>query len=57
MKIKQWFRMPNRSTSAYIMMFSFIMFTTVGGFLIAPPVGFLVAGISCGIFGYILGAE
>jgi hypothetical protein len=38
-------------------MASFILFTAIGGFLIAPPIGFLVAGLTCGIFGYILGAE
>ena len=46
-----------RVTFANTLMFSFILFSAIGGFLIAPPIGFLVAGISCGIFGYILGAE
>jgi len=47
----------NRVTFANTLMFSFILFSAIGGFLIAPPIGFLVAGVSCGIFGYILGAE
>lgn len=47
----------NRTTSANLLMLSFILFSAVGGFLIAPPIGFLVAGISCGIFGFILGAD
>jgi hypothetical protein len=46
-----------RPTFANILMSSFILFTAVGGFLIAPPVGFIVAGVTCGIFGYLLGAE
>lgn len=47
----------NRATFANILMVSFILFTAVGGFLIAPPVGFIVAGVTCGVFGYLLGAE
>jgi LytS/YehU family sensor histidine kinase len=46
-----------RPTFANLLMASFILFTAIGGFLIAPPIGFLVAGLTCGIFGYILGAE
>lgn len=46
-----------RSTFANVLMVSFILFSAVGGFLIAPPVGFMVAGVACGIFGYLLGAE
>lgn len=46
-----------RTTFANILMVSFILFTAVGGFLIAPPVGFIVAGVTCGVFGYLLGAE
>jgi len=40
-----------------MLMASFILFTAIGGFLIAPPVGFIIAGVSCGLFGYLLGAE
>lgn len=47
----------NRTTFANILMASFILFTAIGGFLIAPPVGFIVAGVTCGVFGYLLGAE
>lgn len=46
-----------RGTYANFMMVSFILFSAVGGFLIAPPIGFIVAGVACGIFGYLLGAE
>ena len=47
----------NRGTFANVLMVSFILFSAVGGFLIAPPVGFIVAGVACGVFGYLLGAE
>ena len=50
-------RAAKRTTFANILMASFILFTAVGGFLIAPPVGFIVAGVTCGVFGYLLGAE
>jgi len=44
-------------TFAHMLMASFILFTAIGGFLIAPPVGFIIAGVGCGLFGYLLGAE
>lgn len=40
-----------------MLMVSFILFSAVGGFLIAPPVGFIIAGVACGVFGFLLGAE
>jgi hypothetical protein len=39
------------------MMFSFIIMTSIGGFMIAPAVGFLIAGVTCGLFGVLLGLE
>jgi len=47
----------NRSTFAYLLMLSFILFTTVGAALIYAPAGFITAGMSCGLFGYLLGRE
>jgi hypothetical protein len=47
----------NRGTFAYLMMLSFILFTTVGAALVYPPAGFITAGIACGLFGYLLGRE
>jgi hypothetical protein len=38
-------------------MFSFIIFTGIGAGLIAVPIGLIVAGIACGIFGFLLGLE
>ena len=38
-------------------MVSFIVLTSVGAGLIAPPVGLIVAGATCGLYGYLLGSE
>ena len=46
-----------RTTFANMLMFSFILFTSIGSGLIFVPAGLIVAGISCGIFGFLLGAE
>ena len=47
----------NRATFAYLLMVSFILFTTVGAALVYAPAGFITAGIACGMFGYLLGRE
>jgi hypothetical protein len=54
LRIKSSFK---RGTVANIMMLSFILFTSIGAGLIFPPAGLIVAGITCGIFGFLLGAE
>lgn len=46
-----------RSTFANLFMISFILFTSIGAALIFPPAGLIVAGITCGLFGYLLGLE
>lgn len=46
-----------RTTFANLFMFSFIIFTGIGAGLIAVPIGLIVAGIACGIFGFLLGLE
>ncbi len=38
-------------------MFSFIILTGVGVGLIFPPAGLVVAGVGCGIFGFMLGLK
>ena len=48
---------PLRQVAAYILMFLFVVLTSVGAFLIFPAAGFIVAGINCGMYGYLLGAE
>jgi len=64
-KITSWFKsLPsrlkprlNRGTSANVLMLSFILCTSIGAGLIFAPAGLVVAGITCGIFGYLLGLE
>lgn len=46
-----------RPTFANLLMFSFIMFTSVGTSMIYLPAGLVVAGVCCGIFGFLLGLE
>lgn len=50
-------RMAKRSTFANIFMFCFIILTSIGAGMIFLPAGFLVAGVGCGIFGFLLGLE
>lgn len=47
----------NRTTFAYAFMLSFIILTSIGVGLIFPPAGIVVAGIGCGLFGFMLGLE
>lgn len=47
----------NRPTFAYLMMVSFILFTSIGAALVFIPAGFITAGATCGLFGYLLGRE
>ena len=47
----------NRSTFAYLLMVSFILFTTAGAALVYVPAGFITAGVACGLLGYLLGRE
>jgi hypothetical protein len=46
-----------RTSYANALMVSFIILTGIGAGLIFPPAGFLVAGVACGIFGFLLGLE
>jgi hypothetical protein len=47
----------NRRNFAYLFMISFILLTSVGAGLIFIPAGLIVAGITCGLFGFLLGSE
>ena len=53
-RIKSLFKRP---TFANLFMVSFILFTSVGSAMIFLPAGFIVAGITCGFFGFLLGLE
>jgi hypothetical protein len=50
-------RLFMRSSLANVMMVLFIVLTSIGTVLISPPVGLIVAGVTCGIYGYLLGSE
>lgn len=54
LKLRAFF---NRATFAYLLMVSFILFTTVGAALVYVPAGFITAGVASGVFGYLLGRE
>lgn len=47
----------NRQAAANFMMISFILLVAIGCFQIYAPAGFISAGISCGVFGFLLGQE
>lgn len=50
-------RQVNRRRSANVLMFCFILFTSIGAGMIFMPAGWVVAGVGCGIFGFLLGLE
>lgn len=47
----------NRRNFANFFMLSFILFTGIGAALVSVPIGLIVAGVACGIFGFLLGLE
>lgn len=49
--------MATRQAVANLLMSSFILFTAIGTFLINPPLGFIVFGVTAGAVGYLLGKE
>jgi hypothetical protein len=54
MRIRSLF---GRGIAANFFMLSFIVLTSVGAGMISPEIGFIVAGATCGLFGYLLGLE
>ncbi|MBM4224071.1 MAG: hypothetical protein FJ167_04605 [Gammaproteobacteria bacterium] len=50
-------KMATRQSVANLLMSSFILFTAIGTFLINPPLGFIVFGVTAGAVGYLLGKE
>lgn len=46
-----------RASAANLLMILFIVLISVGTMMIWPPVGFIAAGVACGIYGFILGLE
>lgn len=54
-----WYRLTFdlRATVAYALMLGFIIGTSVGVAMILPAAGLITFGVTCGVVGYILGAE
>lgn len=52
LKTRDW-----RRITANMLMVSFILLTSVGAALLLPAAGFITAGVTCGVFGYLLGSE
>lgn len=52
-----WQALRSRPTIANILMGAFILLTAVGAGLVFVPAGLIVAGITCGILGFLLGLE
>jgi hypothetical protein len=50
-------RVFTRQSAANTLMLSFIIFTSIGAGLFLPPLGLVVAGVTCGVFGFLLGLE
>jgi hypothetical protein len=42
---------------ANVLMVGFILFTSIGASMVSPALGFIAAGVTCGIFGLLLGLE
>jgi len=47
----------SRANIANALMACFILGTTIGAAMLFPPAGFIVFGVTSGIFGYLLGSE
>lgn len=50
-------RSATRQFFTNFMMIGFILFTSVGAGIFSPALGFIAAGVTCGIFGFLLGLE
>lgn len=46
-----------RALTADVFMLGFILLTGLGAYMILPAAGFITAGITCGLYGYLLGSE
>jgi hypothetical protein len=50
-------KIATRQFSSYLLMVGFILFTSIGAGIFSPALGFIAAGISCGLYGFLLGLE
>ncbi len=48
---------PWRTMAADTLMITFIVLTSIGAYMIAPPVGLITGGACCGLYGFLLGSE
>lgn len=46
-----------RTLAANGFMLVFILLTGIGAYMILPAIGFIVAGVASGIYGFLLGSE
>lgn len=46
-----------RTLAANGFMLVFIILTGIGAFMILPAIGFIVAGLASGLYGFLLGSE
>lgn len=46
-----------RDSLANVLMVSFIILTGIGAGMVYMPLGLIVGGLACGIFGFLLGLE
>lgn len=53
-KTKEWFTRPR---TANLLMASFIIMNTIGAFMFSPALGFIVAGVTSGALGLLLGQD
>ncbi len=49
--------LQERGIIANALMVSFIILTGIGAAMVYPPLGLIVGGLACGIFGFLLGLE
>lgn len=56
-KINYFRRLTTRTSAANTLMVLFIVGTTIGAGMIMLPAGFIVGGVTCGVYGFLLGSE
>ncbi len=49
--------LATRPFFANVLMVGFILFTSIGASMVSPALGFISAGVTCGILGLLLGLE
>jgi uncharacterized membrane protein len=49
--------LQERGVIANALMVSFVILTGGGAAMVYPPLGLIVGGLACGIFGFLLGLE